>query len=114
MQHIGNLFLVGSDHTGDVELASSNLFGNLLWLEASLNHGIGDEEQRTFVEHALVLEGLDHYIGQWHFVLVDAVNSHQSAQGALYSHCGVLLHKGLYIFSDTLGQASGIFDLFKI
>ena len=114
LQGVGNLLGVTGDDLGDVQFVLGDLFGNLLRVQAGLNHGIGDEEQGTLVQHALVFQRLDHHIGQGHIVVVNTVDAHQAAQCALDSHRRVLLHEGLYILGDAFGKTSGILNFFEI
>ena len=114
LQRGGNLFLVAGHHLGEVEFALGDFLGNLLGFEARLDHGVGDEEQDAFAEHALVFDGVDHHIGQRHIAFVHAVDAHQSGEGALHGHRGVLLAEGLHIVSDVLRQPPGILHFLKI
>ena len=114
MQRGGNLFLVARHHLGDVEFAFGHLLGDLLRVEARLDHGVGDEEQDALAEHAFVLDGVHHHIGQRHIAFVHPVDAHQSGEGALHGHRGVLLAEGLHIVSDVLRQPSGILHFLKI
>ena len=114
LQRGGNLFLVARHHFGDVEFAFGHLLGDLLRVEARLDHGVGDEEQDALAEHALVLDGVHHHIGQRHIAFVHPVDAHQSGEGALHGHRGVLLAEGLHIVSDVLCQPSCILHFLKI
>ena len=114
LQGVGNQFLVAGDHLGDVQFARGDLLGNLLGIEARLDHRVGDEEQDAFAQHAFVLDGVDDHIGQRHVAFIDTVDAHQSGEGALHGHRGVLLAEGLHIVSDVLRQPSGILHFFEI
>ena len=114
LQGIGNLLGVAGHHLGDVQLVLSNFLGNLLGVQASLNHGIGDKEQGTLVQDALVFQGFHHHVGQGHVVVVYTVDAHQAAQRALDGNRRVLLHKGLHVLGDAFGQSSGVLNFFKI
>ena len=114
LQGLGNLLGITSDHTRDVQFIGSDLFGNLLRVETGLDHGIGDKEQRALAQDTLILQCLNHDVGQRHIVVINAIDAHQAAQRALNSHRRVLLDKGLHILGNALGQSSGILNFFKI
>ena len=114
LQCLGDLLLVACHHLGDIELAGSHLLSDLLWLQASLNHSVGDEEKDTFIQHAFLFQSVNHHVRQRHLVLIHAVDAHQTAQSTLHSDGGVLFNEFLHLVGNLLCQTSCILNFSKI
>ena len=114
LQGLLNLLYGMNGQFGQIQLSGCHLFGDLLRRETGLYHRIADEEQDTLSESTLLLDLIDHHVGQRDSVLIHAVDSDQTTQCSLDGNRRIAIYKLLDVRRDLLRYRFGGFHLSKI
>ena len=114
LQGLLNLLYGMNGQFGQIQLSGCHLFGDLLRRETGLYHRIADEEQDTLSQSPLLLDLIDHHVGQRDSVLIHAVDSDQTTQCSLDGNRRIAIYKLLDVRRDLLRYRFGGFHLSKI
>ena len=101
------LLLGGDGNLHQVECAGGDGFRDFLRRLARCHHGIAHIEHHALPQHAGVLEGIHHDVGQRDLVLVDAVDAQQAADGTLHGHGRIAVGERLHVFGNRPRQLPG-------
>src|SRR5690606_19529663 len=99
---------------GKIEFTACNRFCQRLGLFAQRNRGLPKPVGGTISKHLARHQMLYYDIWQWHPHGINAIDTQQTADGALYGCGGELLGVGVSIYCDLPGGLASLIYFFPI